>query len=213
MKHDDSEPARGGDGRERTADDGRVLSRRSALAAAVVVGGGWIALRGRSTPPRLRPPGAAPGDEFLRRCIRCLRCAEVCPPKAILFDTGFDLDDSETPYIEAASRACTLCMNCTQACPSGALTPLAADPEEVFAAVKMGRPVLDEQKCIALTGTGECRACYYVCPYPDRAVRLEGPAYGPAFDAEACVGCGLCEEACPERARAIRIVPRDEVSA
>ena len=34
-------------------------------------------------------------------------------------------------------------------------------------------------------------------------------ASGPVFDAAACVGCGLCEEACPERARAIRILPFD----
>jgi len=76
----------------------------------------------------------------------------------------------------------------------------------------MGRPVLDAQKCIALLGTGECRACFYVCPYPGDAIRLEGLSHGPVFDDDACVGCGLCEEACPERARAIRIVPVEAVT-
>lgn len=212
MKRDEpTPPADAPEVPRETADDG-VVTRRSALVGAAVLGAGVLGLRRRSRGARLRPPGAAEGDEFGRRCIRCLRCAAVCPPRAILFSSALDLTDSETPYIEAASRACTLCMKCTQACPSGALTPVAADPGQIAERVKMGSPLLDRQSCIALAGTGECRACYYVCPYAGSAVRLEGLEYGPVFDADACVGCGLCEEACPERARAIRIVPTGEVA-
>jgi Pyruvate/2-oxoacid:ferredoxin oxidoreductase delta subunit len=70
--------------------------------------------------------------------------------------------------------------------------------------------VLERRACIPWRGEGVCRLCYYVCPYPDSAVALVGPQQGPLFSPEHCVGCGLCEEACPEQARAIRIVPPGE---
>ena len=184
-----------------------LLTRRGALVGLVALGGGLLGLRGPSYGARLRPPGAAPGDDFARRCIRCLRCVAVCPVKAIEFDSSLELIGSDTPYIDARERACILCMKCTQACPVGALTPLEPDPQTVHTAVRMGRPELDRDRCIAWRGSGECRACYYVCPYADAAVRLDATRLAPHFDPEACVGCGLCEEACPESARAIRIHP------
>ena len=190
-----------GEGRE------GLFTRRSVLVGASVLGGGLLGLRQSARGARLRPPGAAPGAEFAERCLRCMRCAEVCPPKAIQFDSSLDLTGSDTPYIDAQTRGCSLCMKCTQACPSGALTPIDADPSAIRSTVRMGRPQFEEDKCIALTGTGECRACFYVCPYPGSAIRLEGLLYGPVFDPDECVGCGLCEEACPERAQAVHIAP------
>jgi len=185
----------------------RLFTRRTIVAGLAVLGSGLLGLRIRPRASRLRPPGAAPGAEFARQCIRCLRCAAVCPPQAIRFDSSLDLSDSDTPYIEASQRACSLCMKCTEVCPTGALTPTSSDPAIVASTVRMGRPELDRDRCLALNGTGDCRACYYVCPFADSAVRLDGPPLEPVFEARACVGCGLCEEACPERARAIRIVP------
>ena len=192
------------DGGERPPDP--VVSRRSALVGLVVLGGGLLGLHDRPA-ARLRPPGAALGDDFARRCIRCLRCAAVCPVKAIRFDSSLALGGSDTPYVETRERACILCMKCTEACPTGALTPIAPDLQVVGSAVRMGRPELDRDRCLAWQGSGECRSCYYVCPYAGSAVRLEGSMLAPVFDPQVCVGCGLCEEACPQRARAIRIRP------
>jgi ferredoxin len=188
--------------------EGRVrLTRRSLLAGLSVLGAGWVGLGYRSRGAELRPPGAAADGEFDRRCIRCLRCATVCPTKSIRFDSALSLAVSDTPKIDALSRGCCLCMKCTQVCPTGALTPTDPDPDAVLKAVRMGTVELDQAKCIPWVGNGECRACYHVCPYPGTAVRLEGMQLAPVFDPEVCVGCGLCAEACPDRARAIRIRP------
>ena len=186
-----------------------MMTRRGLLIGGVALGGGALGLMSRPAAARLRPPGALDEPDFTRHCIRCLRCAEVCPPGAIRFDSSPGLAGSDTPYIAARSRPCTLCMRCTQACPSGALTPIDPEHSIVQAKVRMGHPELDRQKCVAWRESGECRACYYVCLYAGSAVRLEGAKLGPVFDREACVGCGQCEEACPESALAIRIVPRD----
>ena len=48
----------------------------------------------------------------------------------------------------------------------------ATDPAAVQASVRLGVPKLDKEKCVAWANKGECRLCYYACPYPDSAVSL-----------------------------------------
>ena len=127
---------------------------------------------------------------------------------AIRFDFAGGLRDADTPFLEARERGCVLCMKCTQICPTGALQKLDAEPATVQRRVRMGVPVLERSRCIPWRGQGVCRLCFYVCPYPGTAVALVGPQHAPLFDAACCVGCGLCEEACPDYARAIRIEPQ-----
>jgi ferredoxin len=104
-------------------------------------------------------------------------------------------------------------MKCTEACPTGALEPTPFDFALIQQKVRMGTPVLDHKACLSWTGQGVCRACFYACPYPGSAVKLVGADQSPYFEPSKCVGCGLCEEACPERARAIRIRPLKVMSS
>ena len=188
-----------------------AMNRRGLLSAALAACAGVaIGLRARKRRTHFLRPPTADSAAFEARCIRCFRCAEVCPPKAIRLDSSLALT-IDLPYIEAAERGCTLCMKCTEACPTGALTPTAPDSRIVHQSIKMGVPVLARDRCISWRGVGVCRLCYYVCPYPDTAVALVGPQQAPLFDPAQCVGCGLCEEACPSIARAIRILPRPAV--
>lgn len=181
------------------------MKRRALLGAAVAAVALLTPKRSRAA-RRIRPPGALPPGQFEKTCIGCYRCALVCPPKCIEFSSVLSAD-SATPYLELKARACTLCMKCTQVCPTDALLPIAADAKVVAKEVRMGTPVLDRKKCLAWNRTGSCSLCFQVCPYPDAAVELVGLNAGPLFHAEACVGCGLCEEACPDLARAIRVEP------
>lgn len=174
-----------------------TLTRRSWLTAAGGLAALSLGLWPRDAAARVRPPGALPEDAFARACIRCFRCAEVCPPKAIRFDGGDDL-----PWLDLSDRACVLCMQCTEVCPTAAL-----DGE-----VKMGTPVVDRERCLPWTGDGVCRLCWYACPYADEAIVLTGPRLAPVVRPDACPGCGLCEEACPTDVRAIRVVPAAELA-
>lgn len=162
--------------------------------------------KARAGARRIRPPGALPPGAFEQACIGCFRCAEVCPTSCIRFPAAFSLEQA-LPQLELTERACVLCMKCTQVCPTDALKPIAADAQVIASEVKLGLPVLTRPKCLPWNGSGVCRLCYQVCPYPDAAVELVGPQKAPLFHADACVGCGLCEEACPDGAQAIVIVP------
>lgn len=188
------------------------MRRRHLLGAlGAVAATGLLPRRARASAPALRPPGALPPERFEEACIGCFRCAEVCPPKAIRFPAALSLE-AVRPFIDARERACILCMKCTEVCPTGALVRVPATAETVARTVRMGAPVLERRDCLPWNGRGVCRLCFYVCPYAGTAVELVGPRQAPLFHAEACVGCGLCEEACPDEARAIRIRPRERAA-
>ena len=182
------------------------MNRRGLLALAAGALAGLGLRRPRAAAAELRPPGALPPGDFEQACIGCFRCAEVCPTRAIRFPGGPALDAGH-PFLALRESPCVLCMACTEVCPTGALVLIPPVPARVATEVRIGAPVLDRKRCLPWSGQGVCRLCAYVCPIGTAAVELVGPQQAPLFHAEGCVGCGLCEEACPEEARAIRIAP------
>ena len=121
--------------------------------------------RRRKSP--LRPPGAKPEREFLRDCIACGQCANVCPNKCITL-LGIDngIENLGTPKIDARAQACILCMACTQVCPTQALEKLEPTPEGIQA-VNMGLAFVSEDLCYSFAGR-TCGVCYRACPLPGK---------------------------------------------
>ncbi len=156
--------------------------------------------------PTLRPPGALAEEEFLRRCIRCFRCGEVCPNAAIRFmglEEGLKL--YQTPYIRPREQGCMLCMKCTAVCPTGALERIEKSEEEILSRVRMGKARLYKGMCFSYNGR-TCGVCYRACPFPGVAMKIK--TFERPEVLEKCVGCGLCERACIHIPQAIRIEPR-----
>jgi ferredoxin-type protein NapG len=190
---------------------GEKMTRRHLLeaiaCAAVVSAASVVVMRFRKAEKHLlRPPGAQPRGDFEAACIRCFRCAEVCPPQCIVFLSDLPPQVADTPFIDPNTTGCIMCMQCQPACPTGALVTITR------AQIKMGTPALSERDCFAHNGKRACRVCFDVCPLQNQAVALNGKL-APAFFADACTGCGLCQAACPaenaDGARAIRILPLD----
>jgi MauM/NapG family ferredoxin protein len=138
----------------------------------------------------LRPPGAVPEEIFPAKCIRCGRCAEVCPYKSI---RPLDLHAgvyAGTPMIDVTDVPCWLCMKCVEVCPTGTLRRV--EQKEV----RMGVAIIDKHACMTWKGAGLlCRTCYNVCPFKETAIKLD--ELRPVVVSDACVGCGLCVHGCP----------------
>ncbi len=154
----------------------------------------------------LRPPGALEEARFKKQCIGCFKCATACPNQCIEmagFEYGFE--NVFTPVIVPRRKGCTLCMRCTEVCPTGALQQVPRDLESVSRRVKMGTAHVDKDLCFSYFGR-TCGVCYRACPLPGKAMRV-GLYERPIVDADQCVGCGLCEQACIHMPQAIRVRP------
>lgn len=183
------------------------------LGAAATVGAAGTGLHhaqaSGSVP--IRPPGALPEEVFLATCIRCQRCADACPNhciKAVPDSAG--PTSVGTPYIQPREQACMLCsrvdteyLRCTAACPTGALRPILKTLPQISQKAQMGVAYVDTNLCYSYNDF-VCGTCLRACPV---GALKTGLWARPIVDAEACVGCGLCERVCIRYPHAIRVEP------
>ncbi len=149
--------------------------------------------------PYLRPPGAVPESEFLRRCIKCNKCIQICPYHSIVpADSSYGIK-SGFPVIHPHEIPCYVCMKCPPVCPTGALDTALKDKHDVA----MGLAQIDHDLCLAYNGV-ICRACFERCPLYREAIVLEDEMF-PVVQGDKCIGCGVCENVCPAERTAIRV--------
>ncbi len=202
---------------------------RNLAATGLTAGAGGALLAGSgeagtiTTEAGLRPPGAVDEEEFLSRCIRCFRCGDACPNRAIValnevngadFSRLPQSSERGTPVIFPRRQACMLCADvdsedllCTAACPTGALELVKKTPEDIQAKVNMGKAQIDTNICYSYNDAS-CGVCVRACPFERQALKA-GFFERPILDPDLCVGCGLCERACIRYPQAISVTPRE----
>lgn len=148
--------------------------------------------------PPLRPPGAVNEEAFLRLCVHCGKCVEVCPHNSLKMAGGFGRA-RHTPKVQPEQEPCRLCMKCPPVCPTGALDRHITEMDQAA----MGRAHILKNLCHNYIDSTMCMTCYDRCPMRGKAIVLSGGLV-PAIT-EACVGCGICAYVCPQKA--VEIVP------
>ncbi|HEX2970720.1 MAG TPA: 4Fe-4S dicluster domain-containing protein, partial [Tepidisphaeraceae bacterium] len=147
----------------------------------------------------LRPPGAVSEAMFTSMCTRCGDCVRACPVQCIQIDPA-GIQASGGPYIDPDHSPCVVCdgLLCMNRCPTGALVPLFKE------AISMGTALWHEETCLRHDG-GSCTLCIDKCPMGSVAIQLrEGRV---EVLSEGCIGCGVCQNACPLSPKSITVVP------
>ncbi len=166
---------------------------------------------GASAPDLIRPPGALPEKEFLKRCIKCGECMKVCITNGLqptLMEAGLEGIWSPVlvPRLGYCEYRCTLC---GQVCPTGAIQTLSIEKK---IDVKIGLAMIDKGRCLPYAHATPCIVCEEVCPTSKKAVWLQKAAVKnrrgdeiivqqPRVDLKLCIGCGICEAKCPVKNR------------
>lgn len=151
----------------------------------------------------LRPPGALKNEEdFLKACIGCGLCGEVCPVGAIRFYDRSGGNKINTPYINPEITACTLTGHCMKVCPTEAMSVVP------IREVTMGYAQIDRTACYPWVDRGVCGVCATACPLGEEAIGFAfANIYRPVVK-KGCVGCGVCVQVCPHPSLPIKIVAR-----
>jgi len=154
-----------------------------------------------------RPPGSVAEEEFLKKCIRCSQCIQICPTNFIqpaLFETG--IDGWWTPVLNAQAGYCDYeCRKCLEICPTDAIQKLSLEEKKAF---KVGTAVIDRDRCYTYADGYNCAVCEEHCPVPDKAIRYRRVKVwnfeGRRVEVDQiyvvpdlCIGCGNCEHVCP----------------
>ena len=161
----------------------------------------------RPSPQLIRPPGALPEEEFLKRCVKCGECMKVCPTNALqpcLSEAG--AEGFWTPRLVPRMGYCEYyCSLCSQVCPTGAIRELKIE-EKVK--IKIGTAFINKDRCLPYSQGIDCIVCEEHCPTSPKAIKfiqikvkkpdgsIKRPK-APIVDLDLCIGCGICENKCP----------------
>jgi len=128
----------------------------------------------------IRPPGALPEDEFLKRCIKCGQCMRACPTNVIQpGGIAGGLENLWTPILNnrIGSSGCQLnCVACGQVCPTSAIRPITLaekhglDDFAEIGPIKIGTAFFDRNRCLPWAMDKPCIVCEENCPVSPKAI-------------------------------------------
>lgn len=160
----------------------------------------------------IRPPGGRPEDGLLALCTRCGQCMKVCPTNVLQpAVSAAGIEGVFTPQMDYLIGSCEWsCNECGKVCPTGAIQRLTLEAKRTTV---IGRAYIDRNRCIPWADGKTCLVCQELCPVPDKAIVINTAAVlapggksvtlgRPEVIAEKCIGCGVCENACPVAHRA-----------
>jgi len=190
-----------------------VDRERRAILTGLCVGlpFAWVGrrffLRGRALASPVLAPGAGTPDAFAAACTRCYACVNVCPTGVLRVGSPVrqGLMQLFEPELDATYGHCLeTCNECTRVCPTGALSPVTVEDKQ---RLQIGLAKVNRAACLSWTDGEYCMVCQEYCPYHAiDASYTEGRLARPVINANACRGCGLCQNKCPAIRAGIAII-------
>ena len=156
--------------------------------------------------PPITPPGSVSVEHFTQACSACHLCVSACPTKVItpsLLEYG--VAGLLQPLMNYQKSACDYeCNICGRVCPTGAILPLPLEEKKL---TKIGNVELLQDKCIVYKENKNCGACGEFCPTKAIFSVNKNNILYPETDDKYCIGCGVCEKACPTTPKSIVVHP------
>jgi formate hydrogenlyase subunit 6/NADH:ubiquinone oxidoreductase subunit I len=113
----------------------------------------------------------------------------------------YGLDGLMVPVMDYSKGYCDYeCNLCGQVCPTGAIKELPLAQKKL---VQIGKVQLLKDKCIVHLKNEDCGACVEACPTHAVYAVVRNNVHYPEINNELCIGCGACENMCPEMPKAI----------
>lgn len=163
-------------------------------AAEKLTDGGFAEVSEPGRPKRERPvlpAGSKSIRAFRAKCVGCMLCVKNCPEQVLR--PRIALDGFHQPEMGFERGYCRpSCSRCGKICPAGAIEPVGRERK---LHTHVGYAVWHKDRCIAHKDGVKCTACERHCPV--KAIKLVKGI--PVVDANACIGCGACENLCPAR--------------
>lgn len=137
------------------------------------------------------PTDPMPYEDILldeSQCDYCKLCEDVCPEKAIAVEGSkrIDFKIEKLAEVSVNNERCTNCAYCEAVCPYDAIKTTKPMEGELF---------LYEPRMYRCDPVG-CGACIKICNH-NRVWYVSEDRGRVYFNAEHCIYCGACENACP----------------
>ena len=134
-------------------------------------------------PRIIRPPGALPEEEFLKRCLKCGQCMRICPTN-IIKPGGVEggLENLWTPVLNfrSGTSGCQLsCIACSHVCPTAAIRPITLSEKlglNEFAErgpIRLGTAFVERGRCLPWSMGIPCIVCQENCPVTPKAIYVK----------------------------------------
>ncbi|HWP45877.1 MAG TPA: 4Fe-4S dicluster domain-containing protein [Candidatus Limnocylindrales bacterium] len=169
------------------------------------------------SPHMIRPPGSVAEPEFLKKCIKCDQCINMCPTNvlqpATLKEGGFET--LWTPVMNFNIGHCQLnCTLCSEVCPTGAIRKITVAEKlgkgeyTQKGPIVLGTAFINTTRCLPWANQIPCVVCEEVCPVSPKAIQTIDEEVKDVFGKrvilnkpfivpDLCIGCGICQHECP----------------